>query len=303
MTATPDVHDLIEMIESGIPTRRIWAQTGLTRGQFHKRLKRAGLGIRDIRGSLMQVRSATAVGQLFGVDVGVVGNWIRFRLLAAQRAPVLPSRKRKTRRGGRVGNRTHMHITDSALMDFLALRKSWVCWEPAQITDPDWRSEAERLRAAATGHWEQANLLSRQLGYSDGVVAAWIDRGVWPVETTTYGPYRYVWVPNRGLPPPPKRKRPGTLHTYPRAKVCRICESTFFVDSSREYHKRVTCSDTCQEAQRHAPRQRYTWPIPMTCIACGVVWEAVRVEDLRRKSCGAAACVGTLRGRKPKVRS
>lgn len=126
----------------------------------------------------------TQVAALFGVVHPVIRRWIIDGMLASverYRPPNPPGRP--------------VMVAVETLLDFIAHQPTWFLWDPARITDPDWRDEALRLRAETPHRWFDAPALADHLGYARMTVTHWFGEGRIPGAICHRGRY-YVWSAN-----------------------------------------------------------------------------------------------------------
>lgn len=164
------------------------ARYGRSLPSTYHQIARAG-GVEALRGGrVFRMRSQRQLAELFGEDPKLVRIWVERGWL-----DVLRYRRRRTRerRGGPT-----MLISDIALQAFLAVEAAWPSYDPACIADPDWRAEAERLRAAAGGGWVRVADLARQLHYTPtGFRRAWSSYP-YARRVTQWRGDNYLWAPD-----------------------------------------------------------------------------------------------------------
>lgn len=304
-----DLHDIIESVLDGEPTARIEQRFGLRPRTARYAVARAGFTLTELRRMpLSRVRTQREVAALFGVLVSRVQGWLAARAIKVKRRQPYPAARRRTRRGRPLGNRTRVHITDQVLSGFIADRAWWMTWDPARITDPEWRAEALRLREAAGGCWVTTQELSEALHYDARTIRGWITSGRWPVEVMRREGRWYVWKPAGGIVPVPLAMagispvptgwRPGAV-----VKRCAAC-GQLWEAVTRQEKVRTTCSDACARAARlvRRPRVFRRYPVVKHCAVCARAFPVWDAEGARRKqSCSAPACVRALQGRHGQV--
>lgn len=231
-----------DLVSEGMPTALIAKRIGRTPGQVEDLIRSCGLTIRAIRQRVIAVRTLNQIAALFGVCYKAARKWVAMGWLKARRA------SKKTRH-----NTTVFLITDEALMAFLDIRAAWPSWDPDQMTDPVWRQEATERRRAAKGQWVRLSELALRLHYTAHAIAAWLNIGSWDVESIRWGYWRYVWVPDSGLPPcPPNQPRPVRFvkYHYPFERRCKDCGITILVHDTHERQHRVRCEACRYPTQR-----------------------------------------------------
>lgn len=134
-----------------------------------------------------------ALAVVFSTTATKVRRWLRSGALVGQRNRTEKRRAPQQRK---------VLITEQAVLDFLAVRAEWPSYDPADITDPDLRAEALRLRAEAGGHWLKLADWARARGYTPAAAQQWVAAGVLPA--ITYGRVLYGWSADLdGWQPPP----------------------------------------------------------------------------------------------------
>ena len=149
-TATED-QQLLELLRDGASLPVIATRLNRSRLAVLTHCDRLG-GIEWLRypSDGVQVRRIKEVARLFGVDPKTVDLWVRRKWLEGKRT----SRKRAA----------HTLISDLALTVFLANWRAWYTWEPEQITDPDWRTQALWERKRSTQQWLSAAAAGQRAG-------------------------------------------------------------------------------------------------------------------------------------------
>lgn len=180
----------IEMLANGIPTTKAAKALRRTPLALRCQIHAQGATVTAIRrGGAVQTRTAQGVARLFGADCLSVARWIRRGWLAAVRDDL---KRRKTR---------HYHVHDTAIQAMIDNRATWMGWDPARITDPEWREYAQQVRAEAGGHWLTTPEIAASLGYARHTVTEWVLRGRLPA--TQVGRLFYVWSADLAAFTPP----------------------------------------------------------------------------------------------------
>lgn len=170
---------LLELLGEGLPLTRIASILHRTYTAISERCQKIG-GVPWLRRpeNGHQVRTASEVGALFGVDYRRVCHWIEGGWLKARR--------------NRKMLHSHWLITDSALMDFVSDRRSWFAWKAERITDPDWREMAVWERRRARGRWLTTGQAAQHIGSNKWFILRQIVAGKLPA--VRHGQQRYyVW--------------------------------------------------------------------------------------------------------------
>lgn len=247
-------HDmqLLAAIQDGLPMDRIATKLGRSEAACLTRLHELGQSSRQLRSGAIQVRSVVAVAALFGRTHGLVGRWLRDGDLMARR-----------RKGGQG---RHWLINDADLLAFLAYRPAWPDWDPAAMTDPDWRRQAQELRDAADGHWLTPAEVGAQLHADRNSVIRWTHDGRLPAMTRKR--HIYIWSTDLAGFVVPADEYTGDRRSAAVAKAW----------------ERRTIPTTCTRCggPRTAPRQ--SW-----CIACRRAYYAADQRRRRAQQQGAAA--------------
>lgn len=175
----------LELLQSGLPTASIARQLGRTVRAIRAYFNSQGRATGQLRRADGGCRTMLEVARLMGVPHQMVADWLRDRDLV---------------QAGRTRPDAQRFITDQSLLDFLEHRPAWPDWTPANITDRDWRDEAQELRDSAGGSWLTTHDIARRYCVEVNTVGDWIRRGallamarkrrysVWSADLTTFIP-------------------------------------------------------------------------------------------------------------------
>lgn len=179
--------DIAEYLQDGLSVNDIARKLKVHPDSIYTRLKKLGIRVDSLRGApLARVHTGKDVARLMGVSHGSVRIWIARKWLAARRNHGGQEAKSPKKR--------RWLITEQSLIAFLAVREAWPGWDVADISDPDLRAEAARLRLSAGGHWVKAADLARRLGYHPNYADDWVRLGLLgDARRITYGRTWYVW--------------------------------------------------------------------------------------------------------------
>jgi hypothetical protein len=169
--------EILELVQAGMSWPQIERKTGRSTASIWAHFTSIGQSIRDLRRTVGGCRSTYELSQLMGVGAWLVDRWVAAGEIAATRLT-------KTQR--------IRYVTDDALMAFLADRAAWPDWEPAAITDPDWRAYAQELRDAAGGRWLDTTALVQRYHVSQQRAWEWCKHGLIPGRYRR-GRFWYVW--------------------------------------------------------------------------------------------------------------
>lgn len=192
-----DDEQLIELICDGVGMHRIARKLDRTHRAVKTRLEHHG-GIAAIRSLLHSPLPILDVARLFGVHHHRVQRWVHWGWLTTKR-----------------GRRKHEPrlILQESIAAFIANPRYWMAWEPKHMTDPDWRAEAERLRAEADGFWVPLNDWTVARGYHNAYASKWVRSGLIPAvhELDRY----WVWSTDleQFTPPTAPCRQPGALRS------------------------------------------------------------------------------------------
>jgi len=136
-------------------------------GGIYYRVSRWG-GLDTLRHHTFAVRSGREVSALLGVPYRVVKLWIDNGWLRAHRNYARRSRRAK---------RLRFLVSDDAILDLLAMPRSWLYWTPAKIADKDWHEQACQVVQAHNGaRFWTTEALARQREVSRRSVQTWVTR-------------------------------------------------------------------------------------------------------------------------------
>lgn len=174
----------VELIQDGVPMAEVAQAINVPSVRALRwHLYRHGVRVRKVlRSPASRVFSMEALAIIFSTTTTKVRRWVRFGALKGRRNRTEKQHSPQQRK---------MLITEQAVLDFLAVREQWPSWEASDITDPDLRAEAERIRAEAGGHWVMLADWAREQGYSATAARQWVSAGLLVVHT--YGRVYYVW--------------------------------------------------------------------------------------------------------------
>lgn len=176
-------YSVLEYLDRGWSVRKIAANMpGRSAEAICSWVERRGYQLKSLR----RKYSLAELGRLFGVSDDKISKvWIKRGWLAASYDKI----PRRQRRGKQY--RRHIYVEYDALMDFLDYRPAWPYWQPAWITDPDWREAAEDCRAAAGGHWLSVADVAQRYHYCTTPVQSWIRAGLLKATKSAYA--YYIW--------------------------------------------------------------------------------------------------------------
>jgi hypothetical protein len=139
-----ELAELHELIRDGLSLGIIAGRLRRTKGALIQRINEDGVSVGSIRrDGLFKVRTLTDIEVMFGVHWSKARRWVTNGWLKAQ-----STRARLNVRTQRVKG-AHILISDLALQEFLDNPAAWGDYDPARITDPDWREAAIEARREA----------------------------------------------------------------------------------------------------------------------------------------------------------
>jgi hypothetical protein len=185
--AAEEVIRLEMLIQGGHSLTRIAKDLDRNLYGIYRYCSDRGLSIRELR-RRAQVWTVADVARLFGVSRQAALPWVRRKWLRTtqNRAKAAVQRPR-TRRVERL-------VTASAVDAFICNRETWPAWSVARMTDPDWRTYAADVRAAAGGEWLTTAQVAARWNYSASTIQGWCWDGTFDgVTKTKYNNTWYLW--------------------------------------------------------------------------------------------------------------
>ncbi len=177
---------LDDLLVAGLPMEEIALQIRRSVKAIQKRRN-----IRDARSGIEQVRTASGVARLFGINEKRITGWIQHGWLFARKNSDL--------------KRAKYLIADQAILAFIHDRRTWLDWSPIDIIEPEWMDVAVRARFHADGYWMRLNEVAEHFHYHPSHVRKWACNGV--LAATKHSDAWFVWSADLDRFTPPEDRR------------------------------------------------------------------------------------------------
>lgn len=208
-----DTAQLIEAVLEGLAPRGLVRRLRRSEMSIKSQVAKLG-GFQAIRDSaICAVYDMSTLLRLLDQPHHVVCYW--------RRQGWIPLQRRATPRSQRWA------IEQDVLLGWIQDPRYWMLYDPAAITDPDWRDEALRARAAVPWRWVRLSDAIAARGYGPAVMATWVKRlrsathmsNAWWVHDTEVAAF---------VPPCERRYQPAT---------CGCCGRRWENDYARATHE------------------------------------------------------------------